>query len=67
LDKLSARQRSIYDLLVIGHTTDEIVRDLGLSLGLTQIEIRRIYWRLGFRMDRKQIRKFYKDWRLFKK
>lgn len=57
MDKLTARQRRIFDQLILGKTDNEIVRELGLSVGTMQIEIRRIYWRLGHRLNRPQIRK----------
>ena len=44
---LSARQREIFDLIVIGQSNKEIACNLGLSEGTVKIHIAKLFEKLG--------------------
>ena len=46
---LSARQREIFDLIVIGQSNKEIACNLGLSEGTVKIHIAKLFEKLGVR------------------
>jgi DNA-binding CsgD family transcriptional regulator len=44
---LTARQREIFDLIVVGKSNKEIARELGLSEGTVKIHITKLFEKLG--------------------
>jgi ATP/maltotriose-dependent transcriptional regulator MalT len=46
-EKLSAREREVYELLVQGRTNHDIARALFISLSTTKVHVRHIYEKLG--------------------
>ena len=46
---LTARQREIFDLIIIGQSNKEIARALGLSEGTVKIHIGKLFEKLGVR------------------
>jgi DNA-binding NarL/FixJ family response regulator len=46
---LSARQRQVFDLIVVGQSNKEIARTLGLGEGTVKIHIAKLFEKLGVR------------------
>jgi two-component system, NarL family, nitrate/nitrite response regulator NarL len=46
---LTARQREMFDLIVVGYSNKEIARTLGLSQGTVKIHITKLFDKLGVR------------------
>ncbi|QKS53151.1 response regulator transcription factor [Azospirillum oryzae] len=49
LDRLTDRQRDVFELLLAGHSNKEIARGLGVLEGTVKVHVRAIMQKLGVR------------------